>query len=295
MDYKTSKYKKNISITALVVTALIWGFGYPIVYQLINNGVSSGWLNTIRFGFAFLSVLPFAINDLIKIKKREVLLSFVCGAILFLAFLFLTESLKYETPSGSALIVSLGIFVVPLLSWIFFKKRPKLIVFIGILVSFAGIIIFNLSGTLEFNMSIGTLFAFLSSILFGVHIFILDSYLGNDNVENINTMQLFFIFIFSLLFTLIFQFSSISFNFIQNNILYLLYVGMVCTGLTFFLQTFATKHLLANTINIILYLEALFAVVLSVILGFEKISVFFILGTIVTVVGVLIVTLKEKE
>ncbi|MFA5758723.1 MAG: DMT family transporter [Clostridia bacterium] len=284
------------SMVALFLTVIFWGLAYPTVSNVLHLGVSIGVLNILRFGSATLVLLPFFIKDLLKIKKQEFIFGLLCGIVLFFGFLFGSLALKEENAPGiSALIVGTGIFVVPLLAYLIHKIKPTRLSVLGVVISFLGIVLFSYSGNFEFNINLSTLYSFLAAICFGSHIFILATYIKDFNVKVISVVQVFVVFVLFLIFSLIFMPNTLSFNLEPIIWLQILFLGVFGAALAYLFQTYASKHLSSNTCNIILNMEALFAVIFSIIFGLENITIYYILGAIFMLSGITLAITQENK
>lgn len=292
MKSNTSK-----SFLALILAVIFWGIAYPTVANVLDSGMAVGTLNIFRFGSAAIFLLPFFFKDLKHATKKEFMLSLLCGILLFGGFLFVTLALGQEesSPGLSALIVGMGIFIVPLFSFLFYKKIPSIIVVLGILISFIGIFLFSYTGSFVFELNLSTLYSLLSAIFFGIHIFVLASFTKDKNERAITIIQLLVVFVLFVLYVLIFKPSTLSFIFSLGTWLQVLFLGIFGSGLAYFFQTYASKHLSANICNILLSLESFFAILFSIILGLENITLYYILGAIFMIIGTLMVIIKENK
>ena len=81
----------------------------------------------------------------------------------------------------------------------------------------------------------------------------------------------------------------------KNALLSILYLGIVSTAITYFLQTSSQRYVKQVQAVIILSLEAVFATLFSVLLIHEKLSLRVLCGALLILSAVLISELKLKK
>ncbi len=290
--------KKTKSYVALFLTVVFWGLAYPALSNIMAAGMSVGTLNIFRFGSAFLLLLPFAISSLKHLTKRDLWLSLACEMLLFGGFLCITLALAQvkSSPGITALVVGMGIFVVPLLSFLVLKKKTPILSIVGVIVAFVGIMFFNYTGEgVTFTFSLSLLYSLLSALFFGIHIFVLATYSKKSNERIVSTLQLLVVFVLFGLYVSLFEPHSFTFNFHWFVWAEVLFLGIFSTGLAYFFQTYASKYMSADVCNIILGLESFFAVLFSVLFGLEIVTLPYVIGSVLVLVGTVLVIKEESE
>ena len=102
----TKKLNTEIFYTILVVSiAVFWGMGFVFIPWAQQSNAPSSLICLFRFGVS--AILIAAIfNRKIKIRKENILMSLVCGVLLFAGFLFNVMCQEYTTPSLSLIHIS---------------------------------------------------------------------------------------------------------------------------------------------------------------------------------------------
>ena len=132
-------------VLALIIANVIWGGASPIFkFALIN--IPPFTLAFIRFFFAALLLLPFAVTRRQNVTRRQLLeicLGAFFGITINIAFFFLALP-KTDSINAPIIASSQPIFLF-ILSILFLKEKPHRKVFWGIIISFLGVLIIILS------------------------------------------------------------------------------------------------------------------------------------------------------
>ncbi|MBQ6020649.1 MAG: EamA family transporter, partial [Clostridia bacterium] len=78
---------------------------------------------------------------------------------------------------------------------------------------------------------------------------------------------------------------------LRASILWLLYVGVMSSAITYLIQAFAQSHLKATTISVLSCTEPVFAAVFSIWLGYDSLSLRLTLGFMLIISATLIICL----
>ncbi len=140
---------------ALVFSMIFWSFSF-VWFKIANRDYDPIAIVFIRLCMAivFLSSFLWITGKFKKVKKEDRKYFFLLA--LFEPFLyFLGESfgLTYVSSTvGSVIISTIPVFAV-ILAWVIYRERLRLINYLGVIISFAGVIIFitNNTGNIEMN------------------------------------------------------------------------------------------------------------------------------------------------
>jgi drug/metabolite transporter (DMT)-like permease len=160
----------------LSITALCWA-GNAIVGRLAAGHIAPGTLSFLRWGLAFLLILPFAwphlVRDWAKIRARlgiMVVLS-LSGIAAFNTLQY--WALEYTQALNTLLLQSTGPLVVAVWSLVLLGQRLTPAQAFGVIVSFAGVLVILLHGdfaslaNIEFNR--GDLICSIAMVIFGFY------------------------------------------------------------------------------------------------------------------------------
>lgn len=161
---------KNVSISVyfiVVLAMLFWSLSYiwlKVVYRYLNP------IETVFLRVTAAAVLLF-IYALVTKKLQKIEKGDWKGIILmsvfqpFGYFLFESFGIKMVSPTVAAVIISIIPVFIPVAAFYFFKERLSLINIVGIIISFAGVLMVILKGDLSLAASpLGILLLFMAVI-----------------------------------------------------------------------------------------------------------------------------------
>ena len=141
---------------AVVLSMIFWSFSF-IWFKVANQNFSPITIVFIRLVLAVIILSSYLAitGKFMKIRKEDRKL-FLMLAVFepFLYFLGESHGLTYVSSTMGSVIISTIPVLATLGAWLFFKERLKVINYIGIILSFAGILVFvlNRDGSISFNM-----------------------------------------------------------------------------------------------------------------------------------------------
>lgn len=285
-----SQYK---SYLALAVISFFWGTTWFVSKLIVRDipplqmtGIRQVVAGLILIGYFFLKGIRFP-------TKREFLYHLLCGFLLITCSNGLTTwAIKYIPSFLGALISCLMPFVMILSNSFFFNERVKPVVYLALLVGFAGVSMLLLSFRQEMHGAHFTMGIVLS--LISVATWTGGTLLSTRNRMNINPFegigwQMFLGGCMLLLSSLLTgQYTSISgipaMAWIE--VAYLILVGSL---LCFMCYLYALKTLPVSLVSIYVYINPMVAMLLGVIFLNEKITLQIVAGIIVTLAGIYLV------
>lgn len=277
---------KYIYEAALILVAVIWGSGFIAAKHAINVGASPIVILGIRFFIAFLMLAGIFSSKIKLTRKKDLIAGALVGLVLFAAFAFQTYGIQYTTPAKNAFLTGANVVIVPFLAWLFYKKKPENKAFYSAIICLIGIGLITLNAQLVVNK--GDALTLICALFFGLHI-LLNGYYSNQ-VDPISLViyQMFFAFVYSLLYMVLSQNTLDWTSMNTSGILSMLYLGFVSTGLAFLLQTLAQRKVNANKTAIFLSMEVVFGMVFSVVFMNEVLSGRILLGSALVLSAILI-------
>lgn len=225
------------------------------------------------------------INDLFYFMLLGFLNPFLYYLILFAAYDKLPAQIAQPLNYSWVIVVSI-------LAFFMLKQKIKLINFIGLSISFIGIIIISISNG-NINQSVdyfGIFLALSSSLVWGFY------WVINVKKKYDDSIKLMFNFLFGTLYSLIYLFISganLSIN--TSGILSSMYIGLFEMGLTFFTWLQALK-LADNAAKIgnIIYFSPLISMIFITLVLKEELMITSIIGLILIITGMLIQQIKLR-
>lgn len=288
------KLHKSLTLAylALLVSAMIWGATIPIM-KLTLLSVPLFSLALIRFGGATLLLFPF-VKDKLKIKRKHIflmILAALTGTSLNIFFFFLGVSLTTAL-NTSILIASTPIFTFALAHF-FLKEHVKKQFLIGAVVSMVGMYI--IIGGDFFTSGIqlspkGDLLILLAVLCSAVNV-IVSKKVYKYYTPSVVTFYMFLIGALSFLPFALYEFASNSqwiYNLPPEAIGGIIY-GILFSSFTAYLCW--QRGLLkvdASKVGLFLYIEPITSTLLAVSLLNEKITMPFVIGAVLIMIGVIV-------
>lgn len=281
-------------ILALIITNVIWGMASPIFKFALEN-IPPFTLAFIRFFIAGLLFVPFALkqwNHMTKKELFEICLAGFFGIAVNISFFFL--GLGKTVSINAPIIGSSGPIFIFLLSVLFLHEKPKLKVFMGMMLALFGVMIIILSpiflndktyviGAIEGNLFF--IFATIGSVL--------NTIITKKVTDRINPYQITMLgFLFGSLFFIPFIPNELSnWSFQQLNIngwIGIVYGVFFSSAIAYFLHVYAIKKLNTQEVGLFMYIDPIAAVILAIFLVHEYPNVYFILGSLLVFLGIYI-------
>lgn len=283
---KREKKLEIIGKIALLLTAVVWGSSFIVLKNALadfGNGHFTFFVLALRFGIASLILFFSIIKKLRYIDKGVVLHGVILGAILFGAYGIQTVGLKYTTASKNAFLTVIYCVLVPFLSWLILKKKPKLSHYVAGALCITGIAFVAVLGKNEAHGSnewIGDLLSAVSGLFYALQIIFISKYAESDDAMILLFFEIATVAVLCFLTTFTFEFSKhhaeISFNF--EIVWKILYLAVFATCFSQFTQMIAQKYVAPFSVALLLSLEGVFSVVFELISGASAPSVFIWIG-----------------
>lgn len=276
---------------SLVIITIIWGLGFPITDIAINLGFQANTIMVGRFLTASILLTIVYFRRLKMIDRKILIYGFITGLFLFTGFYFQTLGNVFTTSSKNGFITQLNIVFVPLLYFIFFKKKVDIYNILSVLIAIVGMIILMGVNTDLLDINIGDFYTFICAIMVAFHVVTGSYYQKKYDFDpalfvlvNIYTAM-----IFSVIAMLAFD----SFPTVGVFDLWpLVFLGVLNTALGFLVQSYALKISVPTRVSLIVALESVFAAFGAVLLLNEVISLSVIIGGVLIITAVLFNELK---
>jgi drug/metabolite transporter (DMT)-like permease len=254
-----------------LVAAIIWGTAFVFQSEGAEH-IGPFTFNTMRCAMAtvFLGLILLGRDLLTKKKtgapvndkgtgKRDVksllLGGALCGAVLACASNLQQLGLGATSPGKAAFITALYVVLVPVAA-LFFGKRARPIVWVGVALAVAGLYFLCITGAMRIETS--DFFVFLCALCFTGHIMIIDRFSPRVNGVELSCVQFAVVTVISALGMLLTE--APTWEAISACLWPLFYVGVFSGGVAYTLQILAQKNSNPTVVSLLLCLESVFAV-----------------------------------
>lgn len=286
------------AVAFLVVS--IWGATFISTKLLLVGGLSAAQIFTLRFVIAYVLLLMFCLYKGIRWTAhswRDELLMAALG-LTGGSLYFLTENsaMNYTTTTNTSLIVSLSPLVAMALISIFYKsQRLNRRQTLGTLMAAAGVVVVVLNGQFVLHLSPrGDLLAFGAALCWGFYSLLMIP-AGSRYDAVFLTRKVFFYGLVSMVpYFLLRPGLGVDRLVLQPSLVaHLLFLGCIASMGCFLAWNWVLKKLGAVVATNYVYFNPVATIVFAWLILSEHITVYFILGTILILVG-MIVTEKCK-
>ncbi len=281
--------KKYFGIIGLLVVTIIWGGGF-VATEIALNNLTPLQILSARFFIASVLMGIICMHSIKNITKQELSYGVLLGSVLFLAFILQTVGLQFTTPSKNAFLTTVNVVFVPIIALVFYKKKIATQNLIGVFMAVLGAGVLSIQS--NFNINVGDILTLLCALGFAFQIFLTGEFVKKVRPPVLNFIQMLTAFILSVGGMLITGQGNIEIT--SDGFLGILYLGIMCTGVCYLLQTISQKSVDETKAAIILSMEAVFGMLFSILLLNEVITTRMIVGSALILGAVLVSEIKFK-
>lgn len=274
---------------SLIGITIIWGTTFVVVKSALVE-VSTFVFLTMRFWVAAVTLILIYRK---AIRWNRAGPGIFAGSLLFSAYVFQTLGLELTTPSKSAFLTGLSIPLVPFVSSIVYRQRPRPLEVVGILAASAGMALMTTASFSELlgGMTRGDVLSLLCAVTFAIHIVFIGHYSQRHGFESLAVVQ---IATAAVLGTLLFGFAEpVRFHMTAGVAAAVLTTGLLATALAFTTQAWAQQYTSSTRAALIFALEPPVAWLTSWALTGEKLTDRGKVGAGMILAGILAVELKR--
>ena len=187
---------------ALVAITMFWGGTFPIIhYALTICGpfffVGCRFiLAALLLGFCFRKALREA-------APHDVFAGCVIGVVAFLGYFLQTYGLQTISSSRSAFLTALYVPLVPIMQWLFLRRPPTFMNWIGVLCAFAGLLLMAGPGNAGGSFGRGEAATLCGAVVFAGEIIAIGFFAGRVQLQCVTFVQLLTAGVLSLLLMLV--------------------------------------------------------------------------------------------
>lgn len=269
--FTNTKKKQLLGAFYCLAAAVIWGLSF------VAQSVSADSVTTFTFNFARnmlggVVLLPVIAFRAFKAKKtpaaegesepengkKLALGGTLCGIALFAGINLQQEAFACGLEAGKVgFITALYMLLVPVFG-LALGKRPKANVWVGVAIGTVGLYLICVKKG-SFSLGRGEIITLLGAVAFALHILTVDHFADAVDAVKLSCVQFFVCGVLSGAAMLIFE--EPSFEMIKSGIIYILYAGIMSSGVAFTFQTFGQKYTEPAVASLLLCLESAFSLI----------------------------------
>ena len=268
---------------ALILTTVIWAATFPATKVALNE------MSPLMFLFLRFLVSTIAVGAVMMLLKGPLRrdarsLGFAAIASIFLLIGYVTQTvgLRYTSASNSAFITALYVVFVPL-----FLRRFSIQLWTALSLALVGL---GLLIRPSAEMSVGDLYTLACAVAFALHIIALEFFVAKTDFQSLASWQLIMVTVALLVPAFLEGPPPRAASFTPTVIAALCITGVLATGLAFFIQVWAQRHVPAQRVALIFALEPALSAWMSWLVLGEQLDVIGWAGSALILTGVLIGT-----
>ena len=284
-----SKTTSILASFGLVLTAAIWGFAFVVVKDSLDY-VGAVYMIAIRYSMAAIVMGLIFIKKWQLLDARYIRHGLLTGAFLFTAYTTQTIGCDFTTAGKNAFLTTVYVILIPLISWILYKKRPGWYVFVAAILSLTGIGLLALGTGDTAGLNKGDALTLVCGLFYALHIIWTAKY--NDQGDDtlfLTLLQFVVCALFGWILAPIYD-GAFPTAAIQNPrvISSMLYLGLLSTMLCFSLQNIGLKYVQSSLASLFLSFESVFGVLFSTLFLHEKLTLRMGIGCVLIFVAVVL-------
>ncbi len=299
--------RKFFSNIALLTAALVWGIAFVSQEQAAKY-VDTFTVNALRSLVASVALIPLILFTSKKSgrpvfeKTRAERKQLIKAGVLCGTFLCVSSSLQQfgislypddaAISARSGFITALYVIFVPLVG-LFFKRKVGLPVWISVFVAVIGLYLLCGSNGLS-GIYLGDVLVLCCAVSFSLQILCVDRFIDRVDGIKLSAIQFFTCGVMSLV--LMFIFENPTMEHIMLALKYILYLGIVSSGVGYTLQIIGQKYSDNPTVaSILMSLESVFAALGGWVLMNKELSGIEILGCAVMFLAIVLAQIPFKR
>ena len=283
----------------LILVAMIWGTAFAVqragmdYIQPVTFTAARMTLGAVAVGAValFQKSPPAGPEERRKLTRTNITGGIFCGLFLVTGSILQQIGIVYTTAGKAGFITALYILLVPVFSFILFRRRYPWLVWIAVLIGIVGMYLMCM--TENFTIAGSDVLIMICAFTFTGHILCCDYYVKKGNAIRISAVQMAVTAAISWIFAFIMEAPGM--DQIRSALIPILYCGLISGGVGFTLQLVAQKYSDPTVASLLMSLESVFAALGGAILLHERMSVRELIGCIIMFSAIIIVQIPVKE
>ena len=305
------KNRKMLGNLLLLLTAMIWGTAF-VGQRVGMDSIEPVTFNAARMWLAAAAIGLVAVltgkksdsqdkkpvsgsadtRDRAQERRKNTIIGGICcGSFLTAASLFQQMGVVYTTAGKAGFITAMYMLLVPIINFVFFKKKNTWLVWTGVLVGVFGM--YLLCTTDGFSLTYGDTLVCICALLFSGHILCCDHFVQLGNPIRISAIQFATAAVISTIAAFVAE--EPSWQKIASAAVPILYCGIVSGGIGYTLQMVAQRYTDPTIASLLMSLESVFAVIAGALLLGERMTARELAGCVIMFAAIVLVQIPLPE
>lgn len=173
----------------LIFITMVWGGTFLVVHRAMSHSGPFFFVG-LRFATASLLLAFFFRRYLRHMTWLEVKAGALIGVSIAGGYGLQTWGMQTISSSQSAFLTALYVPVVPLLQWVFLRRPPGLMAWIGIMLAFTGLVLVAGPQDGSLTLNAGEIATLLSTLAIAAEIILISRFAGQVDVRRVTLIQL---------------------------------------------------------------------------------------------------------
>jgi len=281
---------RNMARLIITTAGLLWGLGFIGNKFILDNGWSDSQLLFVRFLTATIVIFSIFFQRIMKADKYVIKSGLFLGVFLYLGFFFQTWGLDNTTASNNALITSGYIIMMPIIVYLFERRRVGHQTIIAGFITMVGISLITVDFQ-ELTIAFGDILTFIGALFYAFHIYFLGKQAKKVDLVVLMAYQL---LMFSFLATIMMIVrggmpAGIFANWDSIGLLLLaMGLGFFGSFVAFMFQSIGQKHTNESEAAILIATESVFGPVFAILFYNDPFNLFLLFGIILVFIGIVL-------
>ena len=284
----------------LVFVVFFWGID-PIINAYFYKYYSAAVFSTILTFFAFLFFFILSIKKLKLLNRDYLKIAVPICALNAIACLLQRIGLQYTTPANYAFLDHLACVSVPIMLFVYLKKKPQWDEVTSCALCLCGCFILTGMSFSDLSLGIGDILCGAAGLLLGVCSSSIAVFAKKLDITLYMMIHTAAYFLVSLILAISLNFITVGgvpmeiAKFTPSPLLLIVVAlfGLVDIAICWLCRTEAVKHIGPTTVTVVMPLCAVITGVVSVIFGMDKINQNLLIGGAIVLVALLLPTVRE--
>jgi drug/metabolite transporter (DMT)-like permease len=274
----------------LALAGVIWGGNFVLVKVAVERMPPFYYLG-LRFLVGAVVLTPFCIGRLRRLDRRGWLLGLGIGVLLFGGFALQTVGLQTTSPGISGFLTSVYVVLVPLMLGLIAGRWPSPLVWAGIAMVMGGLTVLSLYGSVGFGWGEGL--TLLANVFWALHILGVGYACTRISATALVQLQLTVCAVLALICAFAFERPALFPGWEAAGAV--LWTGVMGGVVAYMLMAVGQRYTPPTLAGVLMSLEAVFALVVSLIFGFESLTLRAVIGFVLVFAGTTVARLGSGK
>lgn len=251
---------------SLVLVTMCWGISYFLM-DLCLEEMDPFTLNAYRFFGAFTVAAIITFPKLKSVNRTTMKYAFLIGIDLTVVYTACTFGVRYTSQSNAGFLCAMAVVFTPILAFFIKKTVPGRKLFIVVLMCLVGIALMSLNE--ELQVASGDILCLICSFAYTFDLLLTEHAVADERVDayQLGVFQLMFTGLFMIALAFLFETPCLPSS--AGGWFGVAFLSIVCTGVSFIVQSIAQKYTTATHVGVIFCLEPVFAMIVAFFLAGE--------------------------